>query len=193
MSEQARGQNKDDLPEKVRQIIRREIDSGLWHFRKTNFEARLESLPKPALKGKKHMFGLGRPRWALMPALSAAVAGIIILAAVLWFGRAKPSSTTAKGSLTIDAALSGLPGFRTLSMSPQTEPVINEVPMPAVAAVLQALASAGRSAAPGKETAVPAAGKLVPRYSLEEKMKILFDDKIIERALSIFKDKFKEV
>lgn len=134
------------------------------------------------------MFGL--PRWAAIPAFGSAAA-LIILAVVLWFGRARPLSAP-KGLLTIDAALGGLPGFRTLSLAYESEAEIDEAPSPDAAALSRALISAGRSTTGGGSTAT-AAEKLVPRYSLEEKMKILFGDKTIERALLIFKDKFKEV
>jgi hypothetical protein len=52
------------------------------------------------------------------------------------------------------------------------------------------------AAAAASETGVPeisAPRNIVPRYDLEQKMEILFGERTIERALELFRYKFKEV
>jgi hypothetical protein len=190
MSEEDRGKRHSDLPEKVRQIIQCETEDGLRNFRAGNFESRLQAAGRIRPEGTKFAPSLFRRAW--IPIFGLAAGAIIIISAVLWVNRAKSQFPRA-GLGMIDAALTGLPGFRTLSLSHQTETAVNEDLSPATAAMSTALTSATRSAAALDETSAPPAGKFVPRYSLEQKMKILFGDKTIEQALSLFKDKFKEV
>jgi hypothetical protein len=171
-------------------MIQLETDDGLRRFRAGNFDSRLQAAGRIRPKGTKFAPSLLRRAW--IPVFGLAVAVIVIISAVLWVSRAK-SQFPAENLVTIDVALNALPGFRTLSLSRQTETATIEDLSPATAAMSTALISATRSAADWKETAGPPAGKLVPRYSLEQKMKILFGDKTIEQALSLFKDKFKEV
>jgi hypothetical protein len=190
MNKNDTGKPLPDIPEKVRLIIQQETEDGLRRFRAGNFESRLQAAGRIWPKKKKFAPSLSRPAW--IPVIGLTVGVIVIISAVLWFSRAK-SPFPAVNLTTIDTALNALPGFRTLSLSHQTEPAENEDFSPATAAMSMAVTSAARSAAAWKETSALPAGKLVPRYSLEQKMKILFGDKTIEQALSLFKDKFKEV
>ncbi len=189
MNENDTGKPLLDMPEKVRLIIQRETEDGLRRLRAGNFDSSLQAARRIRPKGTTFAPSLVRRAW--IPVFGFAVGAIVIISAVLWFPRAKPQLPAVKLG-TIDAALNVLPGFRTLSLSHQTETAANEDLSPATAAMSMALTSATRSAAAWKETSAPPAGKLVPRYSLEQKMKILFGDKTIEQALSLFKDKFKE-
>jgi len=189
MNENDKGRPLFDMPEKVQLIINRETEDGLRRFRAGNFDSRLQAAGRIRPERMKLAPSLFRRAWIPVFGLTAGV--IVIISAVLWFGRAK-SQFPAEKLVTIDAALNVLPGFRTLSLSRQTETAANEDLSPATAAMSMALTSATRSAAAWKETSAPPAGKLVPRYSLEQKMKILFGDKTIEQALLLFKDKFKE-
>lgn len=190
MSEKDTGKRLYDLPEELGQIIQRETEDGLRRFRARNFEARLLAVGRVQPQGTKIAPGLFRRAW--IPALGLAVAIIIITSAVLWITRAKSQLSPTRPGM-IDAALKDLPGFRTLSIPGPREAATEEDLYPSAVVVSRALAIAARNAAAGRETTVPPARKLVPRYSLEQKMKILFGDKTIEQALSLFKDKFKEV
>jgi hypothetical protein len=190
MSEKDTGKHLHDLPEEVRQIIQRETENGLRHFRAGNFEARLQVIGRVRPEGTKIPPGLVRRAW--IPVLGFSVGAIMIISAVLWFTRAKPQFPRT-GLGIIDAALNDLPGFQKLPLSYQRETAENESLSPAAAIMSRALTFATRGATTGGETVVSPAGKLEPRYSLEQKMKILFGDKTIERAFSLFKDKFKEV
>jgi len=190
MNENDTGKPLLNMPEKVRLIIQRETEDGLRRFRAGNFDSRLESFRRSRPEGKRFFFGL--PKWAWIPALGFTIAGILVIMDVLWFGRTRPVFPPAEIG-TIDAALISLPGFRTLSIPGPTETAAEEDLFPAAIIVSRALAIAARNAAERRETVVPPADKLVPRYSLEQKIKILFGDKTIERAFSLFKDKFKEV
>ncbi|MCX6576367.1 MAG: hypothetical protein NTV82_08265 [Candidatus Aminicenantes bacterium] len=190
MNENDTGKPLLDMPEKVRLIIQRETEDGLRRFRAGNFDSPLQAAGRIRPERTKFAPGLFRRAW--IPVFGLAVGAIVIISAVLWFTRTKPQLPAANLAI-FDAALSDLPGFRTLSLSHQTETAANEDLSPATAAMSTALTFATRSAAAWQETSAPPAGKLVPRYTLEQKMKILFDDKTIEQALSLFKDKFKEV
>jgi hypothetical protein len=190
MNENDTGKPLLDMPEKVRLIIQRETEDGLRRFRAGNFDSRLQAAGRIRPEGTKFAPSLFRRAW--IPIFGLAVGATVIISAVLWVSRAK-SQFPAANLGTIDAALNVLPGFRTLSLSHQTETAANEGLSTAAANMSRALTSATRSAAAWEEKFAPPAGKLVPRYSLEQKMKILFGDKTIEQALSLFKDKFKEV
>jgi hypothetical protein len=190
MNENDKGKPILDMPEKVRLILQRETEDGLRRFRAGNFDSRLQAARRTRPERMKLAPGLFRRAW--IPVFGLTVGVIVIISAVLWISRVK-SQFPAANLATIDEALNLLPGFRTLSLSRQTETAANADLSPATAAMSTALTSATRSAAARKETSAPPAGKLVPRYSLEQKMKILFGDKTIEQALSLFKDKFKEV
>jgi hypothetical protein len=190
MSEKDIGKRLPNLPKEVRQIIQRETEDGLRRFRTGNFEARLQAAGQIRPEGTKFAPGLFRRAW--IPVLGFSVALIVIISAIQWFTRTKPQFPAA-GRGTIDTALNILPGFRTMSLSHQVGTAENEDLSPATAAMSTALTSAIRSAEAWEETSAPPAGKLEPRYNLEQKMKILFGDKTIERAFSLFKDKFKEV
>lgn len=190
MSEKENEKRLQDMPDQVRSIIQRETEDGLRRFRAGNFESRLQAADWDRPNETKLPLGLVRRAW--IPALGLAVIMILVISAVLWFVPSKPKLPTG-GLGMIDAALKDLPGFRTMSLSDQTEPAANENFPPAAAIVSRALTFATRSATSGREPAVSPGAKLVPRYNLEQKMKILFGDKTIEQALSLFKDKFKEV
>jgi hypothetical protein len=191
MNENDTGKPLLDMLEKVRLMIQLETEDGLRRFRAGNFESRLQAAGRIRPEGTKFAPSLFRRAW--IPIFGLAVGAIVIISAVLWVSRAK-SQFPAANLGTIDAALNNLPGFRTLSLSDQMETSANEDLSPSTAANMsRALTSATRSAAAWQETSAPPAGKLVPRYSLEQKMKILFGDKTLEQALSLFKDKFKEV
>jgi len=190
MNENDTGKPLLDMPEKVRLIIQRETEDGLRRFRAGNFDSRLQAVGR--IRPEETKFAPSPFSRVWIPIFGLAVGAIVIISAVLWVSRAK-SQLPAANPVTIDAALDALPGFRTLSLSRQTEPAANEDISPATAAMSAAVTSATRSAAAWKETSAPPSGNLVPRYSLEQKMKILFGDKTIEQALSLFKEKFKEV
>jgi len=190
MNESDAGKHLQNLPENVRLVIQHETEDGLRRFRAGNFDSRLESFRRSRPEGKRFFFGL--PKWTWIPAVGFTIAAILVITDILWFGRTRPAFPPAEIG-RIDAALSSLPGFRTLSIPDPAEAATKEDLYPSAVVVSRALAIAARNVAAGRETIVPQARKLVPRYSLEQKMKILFGDKTIEQALLLFKDKFKEV
>jgi len=185
MSERNSKKPMMDMPDKVRSLIRGETEDGLRRFRSGNFETRLKSGLHAFPERRRRLISLTRPSWA--PALGFTFAVVVIGAAVLWFIRTSPSP-----SAGLTPALDGLPGFRTLDMVSLPDTGADEIPAPAESVFSRALAAA----AAASETGVPemsAPRNIVPRYDLEQKMEILFGERTIERALELFRYKFKEV
>jgi len=69
---------------------------------------------------------------------------------------------------------------------------VDEIPVPAESVFSRALAAAAAASEIGMPK-VSAPRNIVPPYDLEQKMKILFGERTIERALESFRYKFKEV
>ncbi len=167
-----------DLPGDIREAIRRETDEGLATFRAGNFEGRLSRALRDQETAPARRTRV--PRWA--PALGlAAVALAAIGAAVLWFGR---SPRPAPAEWAWVDAFGKMPGFRTLDASARTAPSPDA---PDGSGFESAIRKAASGAAP-RPTApeIPNAGGYAPRYSLDQKIEILYGDKAIERALASF-------
>jgi hypothetical protein len=169
-----------ELPEKIRVLIRDEIEDGLDRFRAGGFESRLKEgfRTRPAVIRCPP----ARPLLKWAPVLGFVLTAVAIGAAVLWFGR-----TPAPSSPGLAATLAELPGFLTLDQA-----FVERIPSagsstmaesPILRAFAAAAASAG-SAGPERITL----RKFAPRYSLEEKFEILITEQPIERALAMIKN-----
>ena len=185
MSERNSKKPMMDMPDKVRSLIRRETEDGLRRFRSGDFETRLKSGLQAFPERRRRLMSLTRPSWA--PALGLTFAAVVIGAAVLWFIRTSPSP-----SAGLSPALYGLPGFRTLDMVSPPDTGADEIPAPAESVFSRALAAAAAASENGVPE-MPSPRNIVPRYDLEQKMEILFGERTIERALELFRYKFKEV
>ena len=185
MSERNSKKPMMDMSDKVRSLIRGETEDGLRRFRSGNFETRLKSGLHAFPERRRRFITLTWPSWA--PALGFTFAAVVIGAAILWFIRTPPSPSA---GLTL--ALNGLPGFRTLDMVSLLDTGADEIPVPAESVFSRALAAAAAASEIGlPEISTPR--NIVPRYNLEQKMEILFGERTIERALELFRYKFKEV
>jgi hypothetical protein len=162
-----------ELPEKIRVLIRDEIEDGLDRFRAGGFESRLKEgfRTRPAVIRCPP----ARPLLKWAPVLGFVLTAVAIGAAVLWFGRTPaPSSPGLAGFLTLDQAfVERIPSAGSSTMAES----------PILRAFAAAAASAG-SAGPERITL----RKFAPRYSLEEKFEILITEQPIERALAIIKN-----
>jgi len=189
MINQAKEKQIGDLPERLRLIINREIEGGLERFRSGDFESRLAS----RLKSTPQKAGV-RPerRWFRIPALGAAGAAVLALVAILWLGVFRRPAPPA-ASRAIGLTLGRLPGFRSLDISVRPEPPSSGAPSLSTAIVSRVLVSAAHEASSGPAAPGLSPKNLVPRYSLQQKIEILFGHRMIERALSTYKNKFGEV
>jgi hypothetical protein len=174
--------------ERVSALIEKEEEDGLAFFRARDFrqgiERRLEAV------GRKEATSLLRTR--AVPVL--AIVLVAVLAGAYFLLVRRPAAAPAPEFKTLASALAQLPG---LSPSPGWE-----LPVPAEKAgtfgvaesVRQALVRAEQSKSEeGKSFSVPMDKGEVPRLSLDEKMEILFQEKVIERALLLFSTDSKEV
>jgi len=188
MSKQARDRQIRELPERLRLIINRETENGLERFRSGDFESRLASRLKATPKE-----GRVQPdrRWFWIPAMGAAGAAILALVVFLWLGSPKRSAPHA-ASGAIGLALGRLPGFRSLDISIRPESPSSGAPSLSATIVSRVLVSVAHEAASGPATPSLSPQNLMPRYNLQQKMEIIFEHRMIERALSTYKNKFGE-
>jgi hypothetical protein len=178
-----------ELPEGIRRLIEREIEEGLSRVRRPEFESRLRARLKAA--GAAPAPGrLARRFW--IPALAAAGAAALLLVAWLWIGRpgAAGSGTAAEA---LGSALERMPGVRNLETGLGPGTFAEEAASKSAGVIWLALGSASRGASTAPPPPGPSPESLRPRYDLEQKMEILFGQRTIERALSYYKDKFREV
>jgi len=188
MSKQARDKQIRELPERLRLIINRETEDGLERFRPGDFESRLASRLKAT--PKEGSVRTNR-RWFWVPAMGATGAAILALVAFLWLGSPRRSAPPA-ASGAIGLTLGRLPGFRSLDISIRPEFPSSEAPSLSATIVSRVLVSAAHEAASGPATPGLSPQNLKPRYSLQQKMEIIFEHRMIERALSTYKNKFGE-
>jgi hypothetical protein len=177
-----------ELPEGIRRLIEGEIEEGLPRVWGPEFDsrlrARLEAAASPA-PGR-----LSRRFW--IPALAAAGAAALALVAWLWIGR---TGTAGFGTAAevLGWTLERMPGVRNLETGSGPGTFAEEAASKSAGVIWLALGSASRGASTAPPPPGPSPERLKPRYDLEQKMEILFGQRTIERALSIYKDKFREV
>jgi len=175
----------NELPEKIRILIRDEIEDGLNRFRAGDFESRLKEgfQTRPVVVRRPTV----RPRLKWAPVFSFVFAAAVIGAAVLWFGRAPVPSSPG-----LAATLAELPGFLTLDRAIAERVPSAGSPTMAESPILRAFAAAAASAGSVAPEAMTMR-RFAPRYSLEEKFEILITEQPIERALALIKTNIKEI
>jgi len=180
---------KQELPEGVRLLIEREIQEGLPRVRSREFESRLAARLKE--REGQLLAAIGRRRvW--IPALAVAGAAALVLVAVLWFVRPQPVVPGAAAD-AFGTTLGRLPGVQNLETSVRPITPAGGAPTDTAVMVCRVLTVASQGAASGPRTEALSPKNLKPRYDLRQKMEILFGQRMIERALSTYKDKFREV
>jgi len=187
MKERTYGKPVEELPDDLREIIRREVEKGLAGFGSKDFDSAMRARLRPAAREAPRRFQF----LPVAPAVALALAILIIGAAVLWFTKSR-SSPAGPGFLALSLEIS--PGLVNLREHPlaektaeagQASPAADLVGRALLSAATEAAAS---SAGPRGEGTI----KPVPRTSLEQKMKLLYGDRMIERALESFREEFKE-
>lgn len=185
-----------ELPDDVRGVIQGEIDSSLSSFREGDFEGRLRTAVRAEARrdGRKdeRRMRADRPRrsalrrWAPVYAVGLiALAVLIAVPSKIQISKSKPNPML--------TALGKLPGIQSLNRVAQDQPQTVDSSVQAEPPLLRplavALSSSVSASAPG--TLTPPI--LTPRYSLEQKIKILTEERPIERALVLMKSISGEV
>lgn len=187
MREKKIGKHIAELPDDLRRIIRREVEDGLADLGAKDFEADLRAKLGTAPEAAPHRFIFLKTA----PAVGLALAAVTIGVAILWLAKSSPSPA-GPGFLALSLEVS--PGLINLQDYPLPAPVAEAgLASAATDLVGRALVSVAGAAAASPGPGIERAMKPVPRTSLEQKMKLLYGDRTVERALESFRDKFKEV
>jgi hypothetical protein len=180
---------KDHDFEGVSTLIREEEENALAFFRSRDFKSRLERrLQETASYKKRAVLSRRLAAPALIAALVLAIAGISL------FILRRPQAGPSPEFKALSFALARLPGF-----SPHPEPEWPAFPEKTgtsrlAESVEQTLVRADEIKRKVEESlSVPTEKGKVPRLSLEQKMEILFQEKVIERTLRLFNNDSKEV
>ena len=182
----------------MRGLIQSEVESGLAQLRAGDFEAKLRAaIREPAhedgttmeVAGEKKIRRVRKPaliRWAPVygVALLAGIIGIVVLPS-----RRGP----APDPKILASILETLPGIQSLNLAPLD---LSRIPAeaPTVSPLLGPLSAAVAAQADADAaTPAPSIPVLTPRYTLKQKIKILTEERPIERALALIKSKSGEV
>ncbi len=181
--------DKDEIRfEEVARLIRREEDRALEEFRKSGFQARLKSRLY-AVPGKP-VPGPVRRR-ALLP-ISALALTIVILgaAAVVVFRPAAPLMDARAYQAVLEVLEDGPAFLPALSVGPSGAAATGSDFSWAdpLARLLGRIGRQEPAAGPG----LSSSGKTSAPLSHRERMRLLYKDKVIERALVIITEKTKE-
>ncbi len=172
-----------ELPGEIRELIQKEIDSGLARLRAGGFDARLKAAARSAPARRPAL--LLRRRWAAA-AGAAMIASVLALAGLLFYRSSGP------GSSSWTDAFESLPGMQTLNRA-LLDRIASAVPTAAAESPFLRLLAAAAVAADKERQEASVPPVLVPKYSLKKKLDILLNDQPIERALAIIKSKSGEV
>ena len=171
-----------ELPGEIRELIQKEIDSGLARLRAGGFDARLKAAARPAPVRRTAL--LLQRRWAAAAGVALAV-GVLALAGLLFYRSPAPRSSWTD-------AFELLPGMQTLNRAFLDRIAEAEPAAEAESPFFKLLAAAAITADKEPHEA-PIPPVLLPKYSLKKKLEILLNNQPIERALAIIKSKSGEV
>jgi hypothetical protein len=182
--------DKGDL-ELIRRIIAEEEKSALDAFRKGGFERTVRTrLRERQDRPRREPVPLRR----LAPALIIGLI-VVITATVMILRPGRPSSVlTAEDIGALWRMLDGAPGVRVLSGSEVPDAVLPGH-LPDLQNTFAQILDLLRQQEQSREREIPCghAGEPVPRLSFRDKVRILYRDKVIERALLVALEKSKEV
>lgn len=176
--------------EDVERLLRREEDLALEEFRRSGFQARvrsrLDAVPGEPVPGPVR-------RRALLPVSALALTIVVLGAAAVFVFRPAASLMNARAYRAVVEVLEEGPAF---------QPAISVEPSGAAATgsdfswadpLARLLARFGRrDSATGPASALPPAARTSSPLGRRERMRLLFGDKVIERALVILIEKTKE-
>ena len=179
----------DDDFEDVSALIKKEEEDALAFFRTGNFKQRLEIRLREIPGDKRQAF----PFWRMAVPVLALVL-VVIMAGIFFFIRKRPGAVPPSERTALAAALRQLPGF---SHPPAWEwtaaPGQTGTSRLAESVRLVLVAAEQIKKEEERRVSIPAGTGKVPRLSLDQKMEILFKERVIERALLLIKDDSKEV
>jgi hypothetical protein len=185
---------KETWEDEFQTLIREDQDRALATFRTENFEARVRArIADTAEEPRRRPFALPS-----IPARGVAMALVIVAAvaavAIVFWPRRPSPLLTAGDVRALWTALDGSPGVKILSAPGTSEAARpgRHSELPSSFERTLSLLRAQRQAR-GNEAAPGLAEKPVPHLSFRDKVRILYRDKVIERALLLAIEKSKEV
>ncbi len=185
-----RPKNEAEFAE-VTELIRREEDRALRVFRQSDFASRVKKSLQAQAEEKRPS---PRFRRILVPALSFGFLAVVIVVVILTNIPKRPSILTAS---QVDALLSVLdeaPDIRPSSaLATSSRPGVRPSSSFSVSIAETLTSIEERNEKMERPFPRPAWEKNPPRFSLRDKMRILYQDRVIERALVLITEKSEEV
>ncbi len=190
---------EDDLKEaredELRTLIQKDQDRALAAFRKGNFEARVRArIAKTAEEPRRHWSVL---RSFSVPAVALAfvIIAVAVAAAIMFRPRPSPYLWTAGDLRGLRTALEGSPGAIILSGPGTPQETARWGGRAENVSSFERTLSLFRAETRTRETeaAPDLAEKPVRRLSFRDRVRILYRDRVIERALLLALEKSKEV
>jgi hypothetical protein len=185
---------KEPWEDELRTLIREDEGRALAAFRTGNFEVRVRArIAETAKEPRRRPFflpGIPAPAVAMALVIVAAVAA----AAIMFWPRRPSPLLTANDIRALWTALDGSPGVKVLS-GPGTSEAAGpgrQSELPSSFERILSLFRAQRQAREN-EAASDLVEKPAPPLSFRDKVRILYRDKVIERALLLAIEKSKEV
>ena len=174
--------------EEISVLIRQEEEDALAFFRTRNFKDRLETRLQETASDKKQAVLIRR---MAVPVLAAVV--VLIMVGILFFILKRPGAGPPPEFKALASALRQLPGFSHPPGWEWTAAPGQTGTSRLAESVRLVLVSAEKIKRKGEQgISIPAGTGKVPRLSLDQKMELLFKERVIERALLLFKDDSKE-
>jgi hypothetical protein len=185
-----RPKNEAEFAE-VEELIRREEDRALRVFRQTDFAARVKERLQTRSEKKPPSPRIQR---VLVPALSFGLLAVVIVAVILTNISKRPSILTAAQVEALLSVLSEAPEIH-LSSAPDISSPGDIRPSSSFSSLIaEALTSIEeRNEELERPLPPPSWRENTPRFSLRDKMRILYQDRVIERALVLITEKLEEV
>ena len=180
--------------DELRSLIQEDQDRALAAFRKGNFEARVRArIAKTAEEPLRHWSVL---RSLSVPAVALAfvIIAIVVAAAIMFRPRSSPDLWTAGDIRGLRTALEASPGVKILA-EPRTREAARPGGQAEGVSSFERTLSLLRAEKQTLETeaAPDLAEKPVRRLSFRDRVRILYRDRVIERALLLAIEKSKEV
>ena len=174
--------------EEISALIKQEEEDALAFFRTRNFKDRLEiRLQETGGRKPPVLF-----RRMAVPVLTAVL--VLVIAGIFFFILKRPGAVPPSESTALATALRQLPGF---SHPPAWEWTVapGQTGTSRLAESVRLVLVAAEQMKKEKEqrVSIPARAGKVPRLSPDQKMEILFKERVIERVLLLFRDDSKEV
>ncbi len=185
-----RPKNEAEFAE-VEELIRREEDRALRVFRQTDFAARVKERLLAHSEKKRPS---PRIRWILVPALGFGLLAVVIVVVILINIPKRPSILSAAQVDALLSVLSEAPDIHPssaldISSRPDVRPSSSF--SSSIAEALTLIEK--RNEEMERLLPPPSWRENTPRFSLRDKMRILYQDRVIERALVLITEKSEEV